>query len=317
MSIGKSFNSSRFLIMIIGLLLIAIIGLIIYIYYLKKQTLEVVQINTDNQRKNAEIEKEIAHNREVLSNIKNNITFENDILSSLLKSQEEMRESAQKQADEAYQARVSALVKSYKEKEQELSLTFDAKNQDLLKKISIEAGKLADLQAKQLSYIQAKQRQEEIDSNQDYYRLALDEIDINDITLLRELQPRFVKKESIDKLIWEVYYKPAYDILMAHLFPKAAKYCGIYRITDLTTGKSYIGQSVDIKERFRQHIKSALTYGKVTNKLYSAMQKSGVHNFVFEVLEEVTRDKLNERETYWIEFYKTKELGLNGTKGGA
>lgn len=66
-----------------------------------------------------------------------------------------MRESAQKQADEAYQARVSALVKSYKEKEQELSLTFDAKNQDLLKKISIEAGKLADLQAKQLSYIQA------------------------------------------------------------------------------------------------------------------------------------------------------------------
>ena len=303
--------------MIIGLLLIAIIGLIIYIYYLKKQTLEVVQINTDNQRKNAEIEKEIAHNREVLSNIKNNITFENDILSSLLKSQEEMRESAQKQADESYQARVSALVKSYKEKEQELSLTFDAKNQDLLKKISIEAGKLADLQAKQLSYIQAKQRQEEIDSNQDYYRLALDEIDINDITLLRELQPRFVKKESIDKLIWEVYYKPAYDILMAHLFPKAAKYCGIYRITDLTTGKSYIGQSVDIKERFRQHIKSALTYGKVTNKLYSAMQKSGVHNFVFEVLEEVTRDKLNERETYWIEFYKTKELGLNGTKGGA
>ena len=228
-----------------------------------------------------------------------------------------MRESAQKQADEAYQARVSALVKSYKEKEQELSLTFDAKNQDLLKKISIEAGKLADLQAKQLSYIQAKQRQEEIDSNQDYYRLALDEIDINDITLLRELQPRFVKKESIDKLIWEVYYKPAYDILMAHLFPKAVKYCGIYRITDLTTGKSYIGQSVDIKERFRQHIKSALTYGKVTNKLYSAMQKSGVHNFVFEVLEEVTRDKLNERETYWIEFYKTKELGLNGTKGGA
>lgn len=211
--------------MIIGLLLIAIIGLIIYIYYLKKQTLEVVQINTDNQRKNAEIEKEIAHNREVLSNIKNNITFENDILSSLLKSQEEMRESAQKQADEAYQARVSALVKSYKEKEQELSLTFDAKNQDLLKKISIEAGKLADLQAKQLSYIQAKQRQEEIDSNQDYYRLALDEIDINDITLLRELQPRFVKKESIDKLIWEVYYKPAYDILMAHLFPKAVKYC--------------------------------------------------------------------------------------------
>lgn len=303
--------------MIIGLLLITIIGLIIYIYYLKKQEHQIIEVNIDNQRKNSEIEQEIKHNREVLSNIKENIYSENEILSSLVKSQEEMRENAQKQADEAYQIRISALLKSYEEKENELTMTFDAKSQDLSNKISIESSKLADLQAKQLAYIQAQQRQEEIDSNQDYYRLALDEIDINDITLLRELQPRFVKKESIDKLIWEVYYKPAYDILTARLFPKAIKYCGIYRITDLTTGKSYIGQSVDIKERFRQHIKSALTYGKATNKLYSTMQKSGVHNFTFEILEEVLRENLNERETYWIEFYKTKDFGLNTTRGGS
>lgn len=303
--------------MIIGLLLITIIGLIIYIYYLKKQEHQIIEVNIDNQRKNSEIEQEIKHNREVLSNIKENIYSENEILSSLVKSQEEMRENAQKQADEAYQIRISALLKSYEEKENELTMTFDAKSQDLSNKISIESSKLADLQAKQLAYIQAQQRQEEIDSNQDYYRLALDEIDINDITLLRELQPRFVKKESIDKLIWEVYYKPAYDILTARLFPKAIKYCGIYRITDLTTGKSYIGQSVDIKERFRQHIKSALTYGKATNKLYSTMQKSGVHNFTFEILEEVPRENLNERETYWIEFYKTKDFGLNTTRGGS
>ena len=303
--------------MIIGLLLITIIGLIIYIYYLKKQEHQIIEVNIDNQRKNSEIEQEIKHNREVLSNIKENIYSENEILSSLVKSQEEMRENAQKQADEAYQIRISALLKSYEEKENELTMTFDAKSQDLSNKISIESSKLADLQAKQLAYIQAQQRQEEIDSNQDYYRLALDEIDINDITLLRELQPRFVKKESIDKLIWEVYYKPAYDILTARLFPKAIKYCGIYRITDLTTGKSYIGQSVDIKERFRQHIKSALTYGKATNKLYSTMQKSGIHNFTFEILEEVSRENLNERETYWIEFYKTKDFGLNTTRGGS
>lgn len=303
--------------MIIGLLLITIIGLIIYIYYLKKQEHQIIEVNIDNQRKNSEIEQEIKHNREVLSNIKENIYSENEILSSLVKSQEEMRENAQKQADEAYQIRISALLKSYEEKENELTMIFDAKSQDLSNKISIESSKLADLQAKQLAYIQAQQRQEEIDSNQDYYRLALDEIDINDITLLRELQPRFVKKESIDKLIWEVYYKPAYDILTARLFPKAIKYCGIYRITDLTTEKSYIGQSVDIKERFRQHIKSALTYGKATNKLYSTMQKSGVHNFTFEILEEVSRENLNERETYWIEFYKTKDFGLNTTRGGS
>lgn len=228
-----------------------------------------------------------------------------------------MRASAQKRAQDDYESLVSALKKSYEEKEQELYLSFDSKRKQYSDQIAIEAGKLSDLQAKQMAYIQERQRQEEIDSNQDYYRLAIDEIDINDIILLRELQPKFIKKESIDKLIWEVYYKPAYDILMSHLFPKPVKVCGIYKITDLTSGKSYIGQSVDIKERFRQHIKSALTYGKVTNKLYQTMQKSGVHNFIFEILEEVPRDKLNERETYWIEFYKTKDFGLNGTKGGA
>ena len=47
------------------------------------------------------------------------------------------------------------------------------------------------------------------------------------------------------------------------------------------------------------------------------MQKDGLYNFTFEILEEVPRSDLNEREIYWIEFYKTKELGLNGTKGGA
>lgn len=303
--------------MIIGLLIIAIIGLIIYICYLKKQRYEVVQFNREQEAKNLAIQRELQQNEEKLTGLKNNIQTENNILQSLIKTQDEMRESAQKRAEEDYQSRVSALLKQYEEKENQLSLTFDAKSRDLSDKIAIEADKLAQLQAKQLAYIQAQQRQEEINSNQDYYRLVLDEIDVNDIVLLRELQPRFTKKESIDKLIWEVYYKPAYDVLMAHLFPKSIKYCGIYKITDLITGKSYIGQSVDIKERFRQHIKSALTYGKATNKLYQTMQKSGIYNFIFEILEEVPRDRLNERETYWIEFYKTKELGLNGTKGGA
>lgn len=47
------------------------------------------------------------------------------------------------------------------------------------------------------------------------------------------------------------------------------------------------------------------------------MKKDGVENFTFEILEEVPRASLNEREIYWIEFYKTKEYGLNDTKGGA
>lgn len=66
----------------------------------------------------------------------------------------------------------------------------------------------------------------------------------------------------------------------------------------------------------RQHIKAGLAYGTATNKLYQAMKKSGPQNFIFELLEEVPKAKLNEREVYWIDFYKTKSQ-LNGTKGGS
>lgn len=303
--------------MIIGLLIIAVIGLLAYVIFLKKQKIEEVKVNKEIQRQNLLVEAEVRAKQSELDKIKFSIDRENDILQSLTKSSEEMQKSAKQQAQKAYESEISALQELYKEEGARLDAQNQKKLQAILNRIKEEQYKLQQLENKQIAYVQAQQRQEEINSKQDYYRLVIDKIDLDDISLLRDLQHRFVKKESIDKLIWEVYYKPAYDILMVHLFPKSIKYCGIYKITDLTTGKAYIGQSVDIKERFRQHIKSALTYGKSSNKLYQTMQKSGVHNFTFEILEEVSRAELNERETYWINFYKTKDFGLNTTRGGS
>ena len=303
--------------MIIGLLIIAVIGLLAYVIFLKKQKIEEVKVNKEIQRQNLLVEAEVRAKQSELDKIKFSIDRENDILQSLTKSSEEMQKSAKEQAQKAYESEISALQELYKEEGARLDAQNQKKLQAILNRIKEEQYKLQQLENKQIAYVQAQQRQEEINSKQDYYRLVIDEIDLDDISLLRDLQHRFVKKESIDKLIWEVYYKQAYDILMVHLFPKSIKYCGIYKITDLTTGKAYIGQSVDIKERFRQHIKSALTYGKSSNKLYQTMQKSGVHNFTFEILEEVSRAELNERETYWINFYKTKDFGLNTTRGGS
>lgn len=91
--------------------------------------------------------------------------------------------------------------------------------------------------------------------------------------------------------------------------------CGIYRITDLITNQCYIGQSVNISQRFKDHIKAGLGINNTNNKLYSAMLKDGVWNFSFELLEECSRDYLNEKEKYWIEMYNSSELGLNSNKG--
>lgn len=104
---------------------------------------------------------------------------------------------------------------------------------------------------------------------------------------------------------------------MPHLFKSNEKICGIYKITCINNDKSYIGQSVDIKTRFKDHIKSALEFGTKTNKLYSLMSTVGPENFTFEIIEEVPRAQLNERETYWIDMYQTKEYGLNKTAGGS
>ena len=74
----------------------------------------------------------------------------------------------------------------------------------------------------------------------------------------------------------------------------------------------YVGQAVNIAERWRQHIKRGTGADVATrNKLYPAMYEIGPENFTFEILEECTADKLNEREWYWQEFYHAKDWGYS------
>lgn len=297
------------MVIILALLLVASIGLCFYFYSASRK---VVEVNQHNTRINQELEKDIELSQRQLNDINSQIIQQKQVIDSLTETAKKMREGATERAQEEYERQKAQLWSQYQEDQNIMELQKNS----ILRDIEREKKKLADLEAKQLAYIQAKQREEAISANMDYYRLALDQLDINDIELLRELQPRFVKKETIDKIIWDAYYKPAFDILSAHLFQNAGtKVCGIYKLTDQITGQSYIGQSVNVHERFRTHIKTALTYGKASNKLYQAMQKDGLYNFTFEILEEVSRNDLNDREAYWIGFYKTKEFGLNGTKG--
>lgn len=90
---------------------------------------------------------------------------------------------------------------------------------------------------------------------------------------------------------------------------------GIYKIQNLINGKIYIGQSVHIKARFSAH-KSEARNGN-TRPLYNAIRKYGVENFSFEVIEECSKEKLNEREIYWIKKYDSFHNGYNLTPGGS
>lgn len=91
---------------------------------------------------------------------------------------------------------------------------------------------------------------------------------------------------------------------------------GIYKITNRINGKVYIGQSVNIQQRWYQH-KSSFKNGNTL--LYQAIRKYGLENFCFEIIEECPQEKLNEKEIYWIDYYNSfnYENGYNMTPGGS
>ena len=91
---------------------------------------------------------------------------------------------------------------------------------------------------------------------------------------------------------------------------------GIYIITYIPTGEIYIGRSTDIANRWIEHVKSAFNLGTIAHSsLHTKMEEKGIWNFTFQILEEVPKDKLNEREKYWINVYGATSL-LNQKQGG-
>lgn len=75
---------------------------------------------------------------------------------------------------------------------------------------------------------------------------------------------------------------------------------GIYKITNLTNQKIYIGQSVHIERRWQEH------KNKNNNSVIGkAIQKYGVNNFLFEIIEECEIQDLSQREKYWINHYNS------------
>ena len=91
----------------------------------------------------------------------------------------------------------------------------------------------------------------------------------------------------------------------------------IYKITNLTNGKSYIGKTLStIEERWREHCRDSRKKRCEKRPLYSAMNKYGIENFKIEQIEECHDDIVNEREVYWIEYFGTFKNGYNATVGG-
>lgn len=174
---------------------------------------------------------------------------------------------------------------------------------------------LADFQKKQQVVNEEILRRRQVEEQQDFYRIILDDTAISDMQILLSIREKLISHENLDKLIYDAYVaKPVMEMTKRVLGGRAPS--GIYKITRLKTGEIYIGKSTDVKKRWSEHAKTAYGVGTIAHSiLHTTIKRDGIENFTFELLEEVPKDKLTEREKYWITFYGSKEYGLNERNG--
>lgn len=88
---------------------------------------------------------------------------------------------------------------------------------------------------------------------------------------------------------------------------------GIYKFTNKINGKSYIGQSVDIKRRYKEH----KTRKTENSMFHDAIKEYGFDNFDFSIIELCKVEELDEKEIYYIKEYHTLiPNGYNISEGG-
>lgn len=221
----------------------------------------------------------------------------------LAQSAEQMAQKYQQAEDDYQQEYLKAIEESTKE-----YTNLIIQKQEELNKISQE---LVEAKAKQNAIVEANKRAEEVKQKEQFYKLNLSEIDIEEIKKLRSIIPYLRSAEPINKVIWKVYYEKSYTDLIGRVIGQGI-HTGIYKITNIENQKCYIGQAVNIADRWKQHIKRGVGAEAPTrNKLYPAMYELGPEQFTFEILEECDKSLLDSREDYWQEFYQAKEFGYS------
>ena len=232
-----------------------------------------------------------------------NLELENKKQLKLLQIETEVKEKGEKVKQEN-----NALI-------QQMNYNLSIEKQKVEDEIKIIQNNLNDYQKKQEVIGKEILRQRMLKEQTNFYRICLSQEQKDDIEILKSIIPKLNKHSNIDKLIYEVYCSKEAQAMIKRVLNNEQP-SGIYKITRLKTGEIYIGKSTNIKERWLQHIKTACGCGTIAHSiLHTTMEKDGIDNFTFELLEKVEKSKLSEREKYWINFYKSKDYGLNEKNG--
>lgn len=309
---------------IVLFLVLSIADIIVIAAYLKKKH-ELNQIDLSNQEKLNQQRKSLEEVEQKLASCKQQnyaldteisnklvqvgaIQERYDTLTTNLAQIQDTYDVLVKQAEQNYVAELEELKRKNKEKIDEANLI----TQVAINKIN---GQVDDCQKLYASLISSYQIANEESDARRHVQISLttrEDIDF----MLNYVSSRLKNPTIISKLIWSEYFqKPTNDMLD---FVLPSRDCaGIYKITNDETKEAYIGRSVSVRKRLNDHIKSALGIDTIADQhVHQVMREKGIWNFTFELIEECPREKLNEREKYYIEFFHTDQYGYNQKAGG-
>lgn len=177
------------------------------------------------------------------------------------------------------------------------------------------AARRAEYEALATSHAEAMRRQA-LESGEGGGHIELAEADREEVALIKRMCKGLRCENAVLKATYDVYVKPEIERLVKEA--GVAGVSGIYRIwrKDGEREVSYIGQAVDVGERWKTHAKRAWGIddtGRIV--LYQEMMRTGIENWYWELVEAVGSEGLSEREKYWGNFYAVKEIGLNKKLG--
>ena len=124
-------------------------------------------------------------------------------------------------------------------------LSFGSKEEKEYEDVIAE---LEDFQKRRNSINEAIKREKKLQEQADFYRICLRPTDVDDIKIIRSIETRLVNREAISKLVYDVFIaRPLKEMEKRVLNDKAPS--GIYKITYIPTGESYIGKSTNVADR--------------------------------------------------------------------
>lgn len=215
-----------------------------------------------------------------------------------------------------YEKKLNELSSFYNKQSEELENSYRERKEAIDDELITKQLELDEFRKIRESVNQAILRNKELKEKSDFYSLQISQSDREDISILQSMDLRLHHRDVIPKIIWELFIRRPLQEMEKRVIG-ATKRSGIYKITNKETGEAYIGKTSDFATRWQNHCKTAVGLdGAAHATLHTRLAQDGIWNYTFEILEDVDKDHLSEREAYYIDLYGTKSQ-LNMKEGSS